>query len=377
MLRELDKDRLVFESKTPLSDFRKNTKIEFKFSVQSVKTHIITFSAYVYEVANRYIITSIPDYLYKNLSRSYSRVQQTPEMNMVIRKDGFYYDLNYEKINVVDSFALDNFVLQLDENNVNTFIDENIHWLEQKTDGHKLILFKENIPATIEEKAVSKMGKILFISMPDNGLVSEKGNPGEKFFTEDSLYQFLIGNGENPESARAKIAGLFQQRTNQNICSDCYVPIIFLSYIIGYVHVWVNEGNPPITLDLIEKFRLFAKMIAFSLERDNYFQDGKKKTPAFRPKLLDISAGGFLFVLDHNVETITYAVGDSFSVQITISTRVIRCKASIVRNHFDRTHAYYGCKFENLEIEDTRFLFETIYGKPFTDKDLEFITGAV
>jgi hypothetical protein len=30
-----------------------------------------------------------------------------------------------------------------------------------------------------------------------------------------------------------------------------------------------------------------------------------------------------------------------------------------------------------MAIEDSRFLFETIYGKPFTDNDVQFIAGAV
>jgi hypothetical protein len=38
---------------------------------------------------------------------------------------------------------------------------------------------------------------------------------------------------------------------------------------------------------------------------------------------------------------------------------------------------FYGCKFEDMKLEDVRFLFESIYGRPFTGKDLEFITGSV
>jgi hypothetical protein len=379
-LQNLDKDRMVFESKDRLSAFQKDAKIELKFSTQSARTNIITFSVYVYEVANRRLITSIPDYLYKNLSRSYSRVQQMPGLNMVIQKDGFYYDLNYEKINVVDSAGFDDFVLQLNENDVNAAMNE-FNWIQQKTDSYRLVLFKDKVSSSassIEEKVVGKLGKILFISIPDGGFVSEPKNSGGIFITEQSLTEYLLGNGENFESAQDKIADLLRERVDQSVCSECYIPVIFLSYIIGYMHIRVNEGlNPPITLQSIEKFRQFAKIIAFSLERDKYFESDKKKIPPFSPKLLDISAGGFLFALDFGKEKTTYSVGDHFFVQITISNRVMRCNASVVRNYFDKMYAYYGCKFDDMAIEDTRLLFEATYGKPFTDNDIQFVAGAV
>ncbi|MDR1469657.1 MAG: PilZ domain-containing protein [Spirochaetaceae bacterium] len=382
-LREIGKDRLIFESKDSLSVFQKNMKIELKFSVHSTLTDIITFSVYVYEAVGRRLITSIPDYLYKNLSRAYSRVRQTPGLNMVIRKNGFYYDLDCEKISGVDSAASDNLVLQLNEADVNAAMNEHLNWIQQKTDGYKLVLFKDNVlsspaSASLEEKAVGKRGKILFISIPSGGFVSEAENSGEMFFTEQSLTEYLLDNGENPESARKKIDGLLNQRVAQGVCSDCYIPVIFRSYIIGYMHIWVNEGeNPPLTLSSIEKFRRFAKIIVLSLEWDNYFEGDKKEIPPFSPKLLDMSAGGFLFVLDPSKEKITYAVDDQFAVRIAISDRVIRCKASVVRNHSDMMYAYYGCKFDDMAIEDTRFLFEAIYGKPFTDNDIQFVAGAV
>jgi hypothetical protein len=380
-LKKLDKDCLIFESKELLSAFRKDTKIELKFSVRSAQANVITFSVNVYEVADRRLVTSIPDYLYENLSRSYSRIQQIPGLQMAIQKDGFDYDLDYEKIRGADSADVDDFISRLNKRDAKAVMDEHLSWIQQKTDGYQLVLFKKKAlssDSSIEEKAVGKLGKILFISMPAGGFVTESQNTRDMFFTEQSLTEYLLGEGENPASAQEKIAGLLRQRAEQNICCDCYIPVIFLSYIIGYVRVWVNEGeNPPLTVQTIEKFRQFAKIVAFSLERNDYFEDAKKEMPPFSPKLLDISAGGFLFALDFSQEKRTYAANDQFSVQITISGRVIRCKASIVRDHSTSTCAYYGCKFEGMAIEDARFLFEAIYGKPFTDNDIQFVAGAV
>jgi hypothetical protein len=38
---------------------------------------------------------------------------------------------------------------------------------------------------------------------------------------------------------------------------------------------------------------------------------------------------------------------------------------------------YFGCRFLDVAPEDMRFLFEYIYGKPFTDSDASFLSGQV
>jgi hypothetical protein len=385
-LRALDKDRMVFESSTPLTAFRENTNVEFKFSLQSAEASIIAFSVFVFKVENNHLVTSIPDCLYKNLSRLYARVRPVLGLNLVARKDGFYYDLNYERINVVDSAQVDDFVSQLDEDKVNAFLHEHLQHILQKTDGYELSLFAHSkstpvgaAPRSLEEKAVGKLGKILFISIPDGGIAAKGENAEDMFFTEWSFFEFLLQSGERSETAREKIAGLLRQRREQDICGDCYVPVVFHSYIIGCIHIWVKEGpNPPLTFPAIETFRRLAKIIAFSLEHAHYFEDGKKHLPTFSPRLLDMSPGGFLFALrKQGQETMAYAVNDRLAVQITISARVIRCRASIIRAHTDRAFGYYGCKFDDMKTGDARFLFEALYGKPFTQNHVPFICGAV
>jgi hypothetical protein len=381
ILQAVDEEQLVFMSQKNLSVFQKNMKIDLKFSIQSAVTPIITFSVYICEVADKHLTTTLPDYLYKNLQRAYSRVPSPPDMDIVLKKDGFYYDLNYEKLNVMDVPAFEDSGQNVDGDNIESLMNMNLDWIKQKTDGYKLMLFKNDPPATIEEKAVAKLGKILFISMQDGGFLPEAENSifsSDLCFTEQSFAAFLTSNGGKPDSAQEKIADLLRRRAAQGICSDCFIPILFSSYIIGYVHVWVYEnGNAPLTINMIDRIRQYTTIIAFFLERKNFFEDGKKPLPAFKPRLLDVSAGGFLFVLDLNKEKVYYVLNDAFDITITIFNRTIHCKAVIIRDYANKTYVFYGCKFEAMELEDVRFLFESIYGKPFTDKDLEFITGSV
>jgi hypothetical protein len=378
IIQAIHEEQIIFKSQNDLSVFRKNMKIDLKFSVQSVLTPIISFSVYICSVGDHYLITTVPEYLYKNLQRSYSRVPQPPDLNIIIKKDGFYYDLDYEKLNTTDTLTPENNPQDVSKENIDTQMDINLDWIKQKADGYKLVLFKDQPPVSIEEKAVGKLGKILYISMPDGGFISEPDNTMGLFFTENSLREFLVNSGMNHDVAGEKILEILRERAVQGICSDCFIPVVFLSYIVGYVHIWVYEGgNVPLTITMIEKIRQFTSIIAFFLEHEHFFEEGKKRLPSFNPKLLDISASGFLFALDLNKAKAAYVLNDTFSVKITISDRVIQCKAVIARDYTERKYAFYGCKFVDMELEDIRFLFESIYGKPFTDKDLEFITGSV
>ncbi|MDR1230061.1 MAG: PilZ domain-containing protein [Spirochaetaceae bacterium] len=377
-LQSANEEQLIFTSEDDLSVFQKNMKIELKFSVQSAQMPLVTFSVRVCEATAKHLITTAPDYLYRNLQRTYSRVQQPKELNLTLKKDGFYYDLNYEKLDTSDPAEVEDSIQAVTADNIESLMGMNLDWIKQKTDGYKLVLFKNNPPATIEEKAVGKQGKILFISIPGGGFLSEQENSTGLCFTEQTFTAFLIENGESPDAVQEKITALLHQRVAQHICSDCFIPVLFSSYIVGYVHVWVNEGGKePFTINILDKIRQHTLIVSFFLERKNFFKNDKKALPSFNPKLLDISAGGFLFVLDLDKEKALYALNDVFAATITANKRVIHCNAVIIRDYRNKTFAFYGCKFEDMEIEDIRFLFESIYGKPFTDKDLEFITGSV
>jgi hypothetical protein len=377
-LQSVNEDQLIFTSQNDLSIFKENMKLDLKFPIQSVEMPLVTFSVHVRAVVNKRLLTTVPDYLYRNLQRSYSRVQQPPDLNIILRKDGFYYDLNYEKLNAAGPSEVADSVQNITGDNIESLMNMNLDWIEQKTDGYKLVLFKNNPPAIVEEKAVSKRGKILFISVPDGGFISEEKNSAGLCFTEQSFAAFLIDDGEPPDTVQEKIMDLLRQRTAQHICSDCFTPVLFSSYIVGYVHVWVREGNKDsLTIDMLDKIRQHALVVSSFLEYKNFFNDDKKAFPEFKPRLQDISAGGFRFALDLNKEKAHYALNDVFAVTITVFNRTIQCKAVIIREHTSKTHAFYGCKFEDMKLEDIRFLFESIYGKPFTDKDIEFITGSV
>jgi hypothetical protein len=119
-------------------------------------------------------------------------------------------------------------------------------------------------------------------------------------------------------------------------------------------------GPPGITLQLIKP--------------------GLVSKETFEGKLIDISVSGLLFAYPFPILSALLGPKSSeLSLRIALSSppRSIIPQARIVRRYKDNTQHYFGCRFLDLDPEDTRRLFEGIYGRPFTDGDAAFLSGQV
>jgi c-di-GMP-binding flagellar brake protein YcgR len=148
--------------------------------------------------------------------------------------------------------------------------------------------------------------------------------------------------------------------------------------VIGYIHIWIGrERKPPFDYGVIDTLYQFAKILANSLKLNGYFESGKLRNDPFDGRIIDISASGLLFSYPNSVLASTLLPDNELSVILRTPRRTVRAKARIVRRYKDNIQGYFGCRFLDMEPEDLRFLFEYIYGKPFTDTDAAFLTGQV
>jgi hypothetical protein len=97
----------------------------------------------------------------------------------------------------------------------------------------------------------------------------------------------------------------------------------------------------------------------------------------FEGKVIDISASGLLFAYPHSPLSTALLADTELSVKLIAPRRAINANAKIVRRYRDNSQGYFGCRFLDMAPEDLRFLFEFIYGKPFTDTDASFLSGQV
>ena len=369
------KENLIFRSDYPVDRLKARNNIELKFDYRG---KVIVFSVDIVQIKNQFITCTLPEFLYKNLDRSYSRVNIPTGMKVQFTFLGDRYNLSFPKVQQFDSTELNLFFQNTDLRNLSGLIDQMAAWIKKFATGYRLVIFKDAKPSSTEERVVAETGKALFLSSTKEGFPKNDPFPRKRIITEGIFRRYLESIGVSEVALDSTCARFIRMKAYEGIYSDAWIPITFHEYVIGYIHIWIDvEGRRPFDYAVIDTMHQFAKVLAYSLEINGYFEEGKIKNSSFEGNVIDISASGLLFSYPQS-GFLAFLLQDSkLTVTITTAKRTVNANAVIVRRFKDDSHGYFGCQFEDLPVDDLRFLFEYIYGKPFTDFDAKFLTGQV
>jgi hypothetical protein len=291
---------------------------------------------------------------------------------------GDRYALSFPKVQEYEPGELGEFMRQADSKNLSGLIAQMGQWIKGYANGYKLIIFKDVKPAAAEERIVAETGKTLYLPSTLANLPQADPYPKKRLITEEMFRRYLESTGVDPAYLDDAVNRFIKAKYDNGIFSDAWVPLLFQEYVIGYIHIWVNkEGKQPFDYTVIDNLYQFAKILAFSLKENGYFETGRIKNEPFEGKVIDISASGILFAYPHSALSSSLLLDTELAVKLVSFNRSINANARIVRRYKDNTMGYFGCRFLDIVPEDMRFLFEVIYGKPFTDKDASFLSGQV
>jgi hypothetical protein len=369
------KQELYLKSNTPIPGIRAGQRLPMVFDYRG---QIITFTAKVLSAKENLITAEAPEFLYKNLDRSFSRVPTPSDLVVQLTFHGDRYNLNFPKLLEYEQDDINVIMDQFDPKDIKQLVNQLSQWAQENSSGYKLVMFKENKPSTIEEKVIAETGKALFIPSTQTDLPQIDPYPKKKIITEDLLKRFLESSGVDKMFVEDVLARFIKAKRDAGIYSDAWVPILFQEYVIGYIHLWIEaENKPPFDFSILDTLYQFSKVLAFSLKVHGYFDNGKVKKESFQGRVVDISASGMLFAYPHSPLSSALLVDSELDVELITPKRSIKTSAKIVRRYNDASMGYFGCRFTSIEPEDLRFLFEYIYGRPFTDQDASFIAGKV
>jgi hypothetical protein len=369
------KQELWLKSNKPINGLRVGQKLSMVFDYRG---QIITFTAKVISIKENTITAEAPEYLYKNLDRSFSRVPTPSDLIVQLAFHGDRYNLNFPKLQEYEQDDINSIHEQFDPKDIKQLIHQLSLWSQENSSGYKLVMFKDNKPNTMEEKIIAETGKALFIPSTQTDLPQIDPYPKKKIITEDIFKRFLESSGVDKLYVEDALARFIKTKRDTGIYSDAWVPILFQEYVIGYIHLWIEEENkPPFDFSILDTLYQFTKVLTFSLKIHGYFDNEKVKKESFQGRVVDISASGMLFAYPHSSLSSSLLVDSELDVELITPKRSIKTNAKIVRRYNDTTMGYFGCRFVSIEPEDLRFLFEFIYGRPFTDQDASFIAGKV
>jgi hypothetical protein len=350
-------------------------KIDLVFDYQG---QVITFTVEISAVKNEQITAKVPEFLYKNLDRSYSRVTLPPDLQVQFTFLGDRYSLAFPKISEYEPIEIGDFLHHVDPADLNSLVNQMAAWIKDYANGYRLVVFKDSKPLSLEERIIAETGKALYLPSTLNGLPREDPFPKKRLITEEMFKAYLESTGVLPVQVNDARTRFLQEKFKSRIFSDAWVPILFHEYVIGYIHIWIRgEGKAPFDYAVIDTLFQFTKILAFSLKVNGYFDEGLLKNDPFEGKVIDISVSGLLFAYSHSALVPSLLPDTELAVKLAAPNRAINTSARIVRRYQDRSADYFGCRFVNIAPEDIRFLFELIYGKPISDADAIFLSGQV
>jgi len=369
------KGQMYFKVDRPIEGLKVRKKLDLMFDYRG---QVVIFAIEVASFKDDHIVAEEPEFLYKNLERSFSRVSTPPDLQVQFTFLGDRYSLSYPKVTEFESTEQVDFIKTLDPRNLSGLVDQLAAWIKGYASGYKLVIFKDSKPSATEERMVAETGKSFYLPSTLGTFLKDDPYPKKRIITEDIFKRYLESTGVDLQYVDEACARFIKQKYESGIFSDLWAPVLFQEYVIGYIHIWINkEGKLPFDYSIIETLYQFSKILANSLKINGYFESGKLKNDPFEGRIIDISASGLLFTYPNSVFASTLLPDSELSVKLKTPRRTVNAKAKIVRRYKDNVQGYFGCRFLDMEPEDLRFLFEFIYSKPFTDNDAAFLSGQV
>jgi hypothetical protein len=368
----IEKDHIRF--RTPFNlGLKKGQKANLYFTYRE---QVVSFKAKVIECGESQLITDLPDSLYKNLSRKYARIIAPPSISLSFSFRGERYELRYPKTDEYESAEAPEASPDFNAHDIKSLIEQFNQRTAAVCDTHKIVMFRERQPQGFDEELVASTGKILFIPSTLASLPAIDPYVKKRIVTQSIFESFLASKGIPQRRIEDEAGRYLREKRTKGVLSELMCPVIFQEYVIGYIHLANSEqGLPPFDLDLVDLMAQFAKILAYSLKINGYFKNAPKNEKKYGANIIDISASGALFSSDQSGLAQSLVVGSELNIELKAGARSVTMAGKIVRRYADASTIYYGVDFRDMKAEDLRFIFELLYGRPFSDADMSLLEG--
>lgn len=362
---EIQKFILKCRSNEIIEGLKIGSRLELLFDYRG---QTVTFATRIKEFNGTNLDLEVPEFLYKNLDRQYSRVPAPSDLLVSFAFHGDRYRLSFPKTE--EYFPLNDidYSSNFNMNNIKELLGQLSSWATTEAGNHKLVMFKDKPIESVEEKLISQSARAFYIPYTTGDFPTGDEYADIPIITEGYFRHYLEKQGTDPVFVDDSIARFLEKKRKTGIYSELWIPIPFHEYIIGYIHLWTSDSDRiGITRETIDTGFQFAKVIAASLQLNGYFKGQEVEKKFYQGQCIDLSASGMLFSYPIGIMTSSLLQDSLIDVQLHTGKRLVKTAAKIVRRYTDAKHMYFGCRFTDIAPEDLRFLFEFIYGKQFTD----------
>ena len=212
-LEKITKDEMWFHMNRPIGQLKPKDNLDFMFEYQG---HKIFFTVGIRSVKDTYLVSGIPDSIYQNLNRSFSRIHIPSELRVQLSFLGDRYYLSYPQIVTVEPEKISSFFKNFDLHNFSELINQMAKWINGYASGYKLVFFKNVTPNSVEEQVIADTGKILYLPSKSANLPPDRSLPPKTDHHRRNVQALSgtlrYGSGRRERCLRPVCRGQIQQR---------------------------------------------------------------------------------------------------------------------------------------------------------------------
>lgn len=360
-IRHFDKETVTLEgTSTELEQFRSWEIVSVYLSYQGQR---LTFTSKVKKAEGGKLVLAFPERLFKAPQRKSIRVPPPHDLRLEFFLQNECVCIDCPESQEYLEIEMPDIREGFDASNLNSLLDSFRRKAGARYTKNGIVMFSKNrIPETLEEKLISRLGRVLLIASTRSPLPADDPYPEGRIITQSMADSFegpsIFLEGSTLEKNR-------EEKSNQGIVSELYCPILYYQYVVGYIYL-MNDIAKKVCLDFhaVDFSWEFARILAYALKSHDYYKvDSSFRPDPHAPRVLDLSATGCLFILPKATYAVRLKKTSVIDLRITSGDCVMDLKGRIARRFEDKEGEYYGVAFLNADAEAAARLRQLLYSE--------------
>lgn len=347
-IEQFDNDAITLKMKSPyIGGVDANIKTNFIFN-----NNYHYFSTGASRLDENHILLIFPETINKNIVRKFNRVDVSGKVFMKLK-----IMIQSGKREFETSSLMDERVIYREVKKPRPAVDKILsgikHLVSEFSQNFSLKVFKPGQELSMEERLTKETKKIFLIYDSYEDSIEERRFQEEEILTFGSALDFLISGGEPRKTAEAKLLDLLQQKRNNRIFSECFIPLMLEGEVAGYIRL-INDFDYHRSIKPAFAIRAagYASVLVEALVKYNYFHLDSGND--FEIPVINVSAGGLLFKLDKPVLNQYIIKNTVLQMSILFPDRQIEARGVVFRIE-DKT-LEYGVKFQEINELDWKYI---------------------
>jgi hypothetical protein len=243
--------------------------------------------------------------------------------------------------------------------------------MDKAVSTSRIVMLRDKVPDRYEEKVIAALGKMLWIPLTEEDWPAKDPFPDERVILRRDLVKYEESLDRPAYVISSKLGNILYEKQKKGIQSELWCPILYESYIIGYVYLAnLNERKERISKDLADWVWEFCKVLSYSLQLSGYFTSRDALAERrYESPIIDISAAGLLFAHPRRELAKELLIHTDLDLTLRFRERKMVIHARVRRKFQDEERSYFGVQFLSISPEDLAFLYQKLYGRTFTHEE--------